>query len=132
MTIKNTYIKIAIIILILILVSVFINGFLNGYKNTMDKSNLITEVLGENCDCKEIDQTIYAKGLQLGKDGISTEKAEYELIDCNYQSIEQEGMRINKILKKKIKEFETFDLLILEFNNNQNSETITIKNGVIQ
>ncbi|MET2986155.1 hypothetical protein [Aureibaculum conchae] len=129
---KNTYVKTGIIILVLVLVAVFVNGFLDGYQDAADKSILITEVLEDNCDCKEVSQLIYAKGLQLGKDGISTEKAEYELIDCNYKSIEEEAIRINKILKKEVKDFATFDLLTLEFSNNLNRETVTIKNGVIQ
>ncbi|MDY7394818.1 hypothetical protein UMM65_06165 [Aureibaculum sp. 2210JD6-5] len=129
---KNTYLKPGIIILALILIAVFVNGFLDGYQDSIEKSDLITEVLEENCDCDEVNRIIYAKGLQFGKDGISTEKAEYELIDCNYQSIMTEAVRINIILKKEVKGFDAIDLLTLEFNNHQNREKITIKNGIIQ
>jgi len=132
MTNKNTYYKAGLIILAMVLIAVFINGFLDGYQDAADKSSLISKVLKEHCECDEINQIIYAKGLQFGKDGVTTEKAEYELIDCNYKSIEQEAIRINDILSKGVRDFDKVDLLTLEFNSIQNRETITIKNGVIQ
>ncbi len=54
------------------------------------------------------------------------------MIDCKYQSIEEEAIRINKILNKEVRGFDAIDQLTLEFNNSQNNETVTIKNGVIQ
>ena len=63
---------------------------------------------------------------------MSTEKAEYQMIDCDYQYFEDEAIRINEILNKKVKGFKDFDLLTIELNNKKNTEIITIRNGVIQ
>ncbi|MBJ2173802.1 hypothetical protein JBL43_06100 [Aureibaculum sp. A20] len=124
--------KTGIIILVLIAAIVSVYGFIDGYQDAKDRSELISEVLEENCNCSEINQIIYAKGLQFGKEGMSTEKAEYQMIDCDYQSFEVEAIRINDVLNKKVKGFKDFDLLTIEINNKINSETLTIKNGVIQ
>ena len=132
MTKKKNITRTVIIALVLVAIAVMINGFLDGYQDATDRSDLISEVLEENCDCSEINQIIYAKGLQFGKDGMSTEKVEYQMIDCDYQSFEVEAIRINDVLNKKVKGFKDFDLLTIEMNNKINSETLTIKNGVIQ
>lgn len=129
---KNTYYRTGFVILAMVLIAVFVNGFLDGYQDSIEKSDLIIEVLEDNCECDEVNQIFYAKGLQFGNDGISNEKAEYELIDCNYISIREEAIRINEILSKGVIGFEAIDILTLEFNSNQNREKITIKNGVIQ
>ncbi|RPD94594.1 hypothetical protein EGM88_11835 [Aureibaculum marinum] len=124
--------KTGIIIIVAVAVVVSVLGFLEGYKDATDRSDLINEVLEANCDCEEVNQIIYAKGLQFGNDGMSTEKAEYQLVNCDYESFVSESIRINKILNKKIKGFNDFDLLIIEMNNKTNREILTIKNGVIQ
>lgn len=99
---------------------------------TKDKSSNILKVLQENCDCKEINQIIYAKGIQYGKNGLSTERAEYELVDCQFTSVEQEIERINVMLHKKIENYTDLDLLEIEFENENANQTFIIKNGKIQ
>ncbi|QCX40625.1 hypothetical protein FF125_20085 [Aureibaculum algae] len=132
MTKKKNITRTVIIAVVLVAIAVMIKGFLDGYQDATDRSDLISEVLEENCDCTEINQIIYAKGLQFGKEGMSTEKAEYQMIDCDYQYFEDEAIRINEILNKKVKGFKDFDLLTIELNNKKNTEIITIRNGVIQ
>ncbi len=129
---KKTYFKLGIIILSILLIVVFVNGFLDGYQDSIEKSDQITEILEEHCECDEVNRILYAKGLQFGNDGISTEKAEYELINCNYESFKEEASRINKILNKEVRGFDVIDQITLEFNNNQHNETVIIKNGIIQ
>ncbi|WP_275315073.1 hypothetical protein [Tenacibaculum bernardetii] len=112
-------------------------GGLFGYTVTttiksIDKSSDIIEVLKDNCDCKEVNQIIYAKGIQVGKNGLSTEKGEYQLIDCKFESIKKETGKIQNLLKSKIKGYENIDLLELEFVNGQKTETVVIKDGIIQ
>lgn len=112
-------------------------GGLFGYTVTttiksIDKSSDIIEVLKDNCDCKEVNQIIYAKGIQVGKNGLSTEKGEYQLIDCKFESIKKETEKIQNLLKSKIKGYENIDLLELEFVNGQKTETVVIKDGIIQ
>ena len=132
MTKKKNITRTVIIAVVLVAIAVMIKGFLDGYQDATDRSDLISEVLEENCDCTEINQIIYAKGLQFGKEGMSTEKAEYQMIDCDYQYFEDEAIRINEILNKKVKGFKDFDLLTIELNNKKYTEIITIRNGVIQ
>ncbi|WP_117879858.1 hypothetical protein [Aureibaculum luteum] len=132
MTKKKNITTTVIMAVVLVAIAVMIKGFLDGYQDATDRSDLISEVLEENCDCTEINQIIYAKGLQFGKEGLSTEKAEYQMIDCDYQSFEGEAIRINDLLNKKVKGFKDFDLLTIELNNKKNTEIITIRNGVIQ
>lgn len=97
-----------------------------------ERSASIRKVLEEHCDCKKINQVIYAKGIQFGKEGVSTEKGEYELVDCTFTSIAAETKRIHELLKAKVKGFDKVDLLELEFVNGDTSETIYIKKGIIQ
>lgn len=99
---------------------------------TKDKSSNILKVLQENCDCKEINQIIYAKGIQYGKNGLSTERAEYELVDCQFTSAEKEIERINSVLHQKIDNYTDLDLLEIEFENQNTNQTFIIKNGKIQ
>lgn len=112
-------------------------GGLFGYTVTSslkssDRSKSITEVLKNNCDCKEVNQIIYAKGIQFGSNGLSTEKGEYQLVDCKFSSAKKEAKKIQELLSEKVKGFDKVDLLELEFVNENNSETIVIKNGKIQ
>lgn len=129
---KTKTFKSGMIILILVLVAVSINGFLDGYQDANDKSDAIIEVLEKNCDCETIEQSVYLSGIQFGKDGISKERGEYQLIDCNFTSLELESERILKILEKSIKNFDELDHLELEFVNNNVSQIVIIKNGIIQ
>lgn len=112
-------------------------GGLFGYTVTSvikssDRSDSIIQVLKNNYDCKEINQIIYAKGIQFGKNGFSTERGEYELVNCKFTSVEKESKRIQNLLQAKVKGFQKVDLLELEFVNDDQSETITFKEGVIQ
>ena len=101
-------------------------------KNNGIKTNTII-FLKDECDCKEVNQIIYAKGLQYSKNnGLTTEKIEYQLIDCSYLSITDQATKINNALLKEIEDFKEFDLITLEFLNGTNSEKVVIKNGTIQ
>jgi len=128
---KKTTKTLIIIVLFLCL------GILFGYTvassiKSSDRSDSISKVLKDNCDCKEINQIIYAKGIQFGKNGISTEKGEYELVDCNFKSVKNEAHKILILLQNKVSGFDKVDLLELEFTNDNKSEIVIIKNGVIQ
>lgn len=123
--------------IILILFTTIIIGLLIGYFvstsiHGKNKADIILKTLKENCDCKEVNQLIYVKGLQYGADGISTEKIEYELIDCNYKNIKIESERLTEILSENIENFNNIDLIKLDFNTNNISENIAIKNGEVQ
>jgi len=132
MTKNKNIIRTVIITLILVVIAVMINGFLDGNQDATDKSGAIIDVLENNCDCKTIEQSVYLSGIQFGKDGISKERGEYQLIDCNFTSLEQESERILTILQEKVKNFDELDHLELEFINNDKSKTVVIKNGIIQ
>ncbi len=122
---------VVIIFLFLLLGGLF--GYTVGSSiKSIDKSKNITQVLKDNCDCKEVNQIIYAKGIQYGSNGLSTEKGEYQLVDCKFFSVKKEAQKIQDLLSSKIKGFNTVDLLELEFVNGNRSETIIIKNGEIQ
>lgn len=112
-------------------------GGLVGYTvgsvvKSSDRSSTILQVLKNNCDCKEINQIIYAKGIQFGANGLSTEKGEFQLVDCEFTSVKDEVTKIQKLLKSDLKDFDKVDLLEFEFVNNENSETVIIKNGKLQ
>ena len=128
---KKTTKTILTMILFLCLGGLFGYTVTSSIKST-DRSKQITQVLEDNCDCKEINQIIYAKGIQFGSNGLSTEKGEYQLVDCNFLSIKEEAERIHKLLSKEIRKFDKVDLLELEFLNGNNSEIIIIKNGKIK
>lgn len=96
---------------------------------TEDKSNAILKVLQANCDCDEIKQFLYVKGLTSYEKNISTETAEYELTNCKYVSLKEEANRINRVLIKKVNGYQEIDKLTLEFINQQSSQLITINNG---
>ena len=111
-------------------------GLLFGYTvgsslNSKDRSNSIMQVLEENCNCKEVNQLIYAKGIQFGKDGLTTEKAEYLLVDCNYDLSKKGIEKLNQELIKEVKNFDELDFLELEFSSGKESKTIIIKNGKV-
>ncbi|RBW59637.1 hypothetical protein DS884_07850 [Tenacibaculum sp. E3R01] len=122
---------------IFILFIFLILGGLFGYTvssslHSIDKSKSILKALKENCNCKEINQVLYATGIQYGKNGLSTEKGEYELIDCEFLSLKKEVERIQQILNNKIDNFNQVDLLEFDFINGKNSKTVIIKKGIIQ
>ncbi len=112
-------------------------GLLFGYSvgsilKSNNRSDTILEVLREASQCDEVNQIIYAKGVQFGKEGLSTEKGEYQLVGCELSSIEEEAKRLHNILSDKVKDFQEVDLLELEFIKNNQHQTIIIKNGKIQ
>ena len=123
------------ILLIFASVGIYKTGYSFG-KNIgkeFKKDDLIKQVIAEQCDCKEVNQLIYAKGLQYSKsDGLTTEKVEYQLIDCSYTSIKDQAAKINEALLKEVEDFKEFDLITLEFLNGTNKEKVVIKNGIIQ
>jgi hypothetical protein len=129
---KFSLFKIPIIIVIVLALTSFVWGAYNGYTDAQDKSTYIMRALESNCDCKSIEQSVYLSGIQFGKDGISKERGEYQLIDCNFTSLDQESERILEILEKKVKHFKELDHLELEFINNDISQIVIIKNGIIQ
>ncbi|WP_299119006.1 hypothetical protein [uncultured Tenacibaculum sp.] len=122
---------------LIIIILFFLLGGLFGYTvvssiKSSNKSDKIFHTLKENCDCKEVNQIIYAKGIQFGENGLSTEKGEYQLVDCNFESIEAEAKRIQSLLESEIKDFKEIDLLELEFINQNESKVVLIKKGIIK
>ena len=128
---KKTTKTIVTMLLFLCLGGLFGYTVTSALKST-DRSKSITQVLKDNCDCKEVNQIIYAKGVQFGSNGLSTEKGEYQLVDCKLKSAKKEAEKIQDLLSTKVKGFDKVDLLELEFVNGNISETIVIKNGKIQ
>lgn len=120
-----------IIILFLLLGGIFGYTVASSVKG-LNRSENVLQTLKDNCDCKEINQIIYAKGIQFGKNGFSTEKGEYQLVDCKFKSVEEEAKRIQTLLNSKIKGFSKIDLLELEFINQNESKVVLIKKGIIQ
>ena len=122
--------------LVLKIVSFLAIGLLFGYTvgsviKSGDRSSTITQVLKENCNCKEVNQLIYATGIQFGKDGITTEKAEYLLVDCNYDLSENGIEKLKNKLAEEVENFEALDFLELEFTSKEENKTIIIKNGIV-
>ncbi len=112
-------------------------GLLFGYSvgsllQSNDRSDAILKELKNASECTEVNQIIYAKGVQFGKEGISTEKGEYQLVGCEFVSVKEEAKRLNMILNNKVKGFEKVDLIELEFIHNNEHKTIIIKNGKIK
>lgn len=118
----------------IILLGAFGSGIFVGFTNQKHQNRmvLVEEILEEACHCEEVIQIIYATGVQFGENGITTEKGEYQLIDCEFTSIKEEGERLNTILNSKVKGFDTIDYLELEFVNKDYNEKVIIKNGKIQ
>ncbi|MHA7055699.1 hypothetical protein ACWGOQ_0000660 [Aquimarina sp. M1] len=96
-----------------------------------DKSNAILKVLQSNCDCDQIKQFLYVKGLAVSENGISTETAEYELKNCKYADVHKEATRINQLLIKKVAGYQDIDRFTLAFVNRNSSKLVTINNGTI-
>ena len=122
---------------LIVIISLLLLGGLFGYTvassiKSSNKSDKILHTLKENCDCKEVNQIIYAKGIQFGENGFSTEKGEYQLVDCNFESVEAEAKKIQSLLEAEIKDFKEIDLLELEFINQNESKVVLIKKGIIK
>ncbi|AXT57556.1 hypothetical protein J8L88_20370 [Aquimarina sp. MMG015] len=96
-----------------------------------DKSNAILKVLQSNCECDQVKQFLYVKGLASSEKGISTETAEYELKNCKYSDLTTEANRINELLIKKVDGYQEIDRFTLEFVNRNSSKLVTISNGNI-
>lgn len=127
--------KFIILLIIGLVAGIFIAGVISGAKGVLegDKAEAIKTVLIKNCDCDSVDQFMYARGIQYSKkDGLSVEKAEYELVNCSYDNIDKEITRINKLLAEQVKGYDKLDLLKLEFVGADKRETFTIKNGIVQ
>lgn len=96
-----------------------------------DKSNAILKVLESNCECDQIKQFLYVKGLATSKREVSTETAEYELKNCKYTNLNSEAQRINQLLLKKVDGYKEIDRFTLEFVDQSSSKLVTINNGNI-
>ncbi|MDY8137036.1 hypothetical protein [Aquimarina sp. 2201CG5-10] len=101
------------------------------FNTVEDKSNAILKVLKSNCECDQINQFLYVRGLEVSEKGISTETAEYELKNCKYSDVKKEADRINQLLLNKVKGYEDIDRFTLEFVNRNKTNLITINNGKI-
>ena len=132
---RTKIIKHTLWIFVAICAGIFIAGTIDGVKTALrgDKSIAVKEVLSKHCDCDEINQFLYSKGIQFNtEDGITTEKAEYELVNCSYQDLQSEIVRLNNILLAEVDGYADLDILKLEFIGQEQHHTITIKNGIIQ
>ncbi|MDH7447432.1 hypothetical protein [Aquimarina sp. 2201CG14-23] len=103
--------------------------FLNN--KVEDKSNAILKVLQSNCECEQIKQFLYVKGLAVSGNEISTETAEYELKNCKYSDVSKEATRINQLLINKVEGYKEIDRFTMEFVQRNSSKLITINNGTI-
>ena len=124
---SNLYIK----LLVFLSLGLFFGYTIASSFHKNNKANQILEVLLNDCNCKEVNQIIYAQGIQFGKDGFSTEKGEYQLIDCEFLSLDKELERIQNLLHQKVTDFNELDLLELEFVNDGNIEVRKFKNGIL-
>jgi hypothetical protein len=103
----------------------------DSVKTDSENTQKIQSILNENCNCESIEKSIYAKGVQYSNNqGFTTETVDFILTNCKYDTLNEEGERIAKILNKE--GFATFNLITLDFISDEKQETITIKNGKIQ
>ena len=123
--------------LIIVFVLFGVVGFMVGktvlgsVRSDNDNIDKIQNILEDHCNCESIEKNIYAKGVQYSNDqGFTTEKIDFTLTNCNYESINEEGARIVKVLNSK--GLETFNLITLDFISEEKQETVIIKNGKIQ
>lgn len=115
------------------IIGFLIKGGINGFVDHMDKAHNVETAIKENCDCEEVNQFMYARGIQYSsEDGITTEKAEFELVNCQYNNLDEEAQRLNALLQEVVYGYADLDLLTLEFVGAEQHHTITIKNGIIQ
>ncbi|MEO8773488.1 MAG: hypothetical protein ABI263_06445 [Gelidibacter sp.] len=123
--------------LIIVFILFGVVGFMVGktvigsFRTDTDNISKIQDILEGHCNCESIEKNMYAKGVQYGKDeGFTTEKVDFILTNCQYGNLNEEGLRIAKLLN--VEGLETFNLITLEFVSEEKQETITIKNGKIQ
>lgn len=120
-------------------VGLFLLGILAGvfmysvfsFNGVEDKSSAILKVLKSNCKCDQINQFLYAKGLEISDKGSSTETAEYELKNCDYKDLRKEANRINQILLNEVDGYEDIDRFTMEFVDKNSIKFITISNGIV-
>lgn len=90
-------------------------GFLNNcgfadMKKMLEKSNKITSVIQNNCDCEEVSLLSYSVNN-------FTTTASYKLVGCEFQEFDVEALRVNKLLKDSIPDFCKIDYFNLVFVN---------------
>lgn len=125
--------KTILVFIVFLIGGLFFGYTLGSYTKAHTRSGDIEKVLQENCKCESATQTIYSKGIQFSSSGISTEKGLYSLTGFDFSiPAKEEAERLNNILKKEIKNYDKVDLLELTFENNNQEETVIIKNGKIQ
>ncbi|OBX26182.1 hypothetical protein LX77_01999 [Gelidibacter algens] len=124
------------LIITFILFGIF--GFVVGrtvinFKKDHDSTEQIQSILETHCNCEKIKKTMYAKGVQYNNDdGFTTEKVEYQLINCAYSNFNEEVERIDQLLKDQVEGFETFDQITLDFVSENHHQKISFNNGKIQ
>ena len=93
--------------------------------------NTIETKLQQNCDCEIVNSDVSAMGIQYSiNDGFSNSQASYILENCTYStSVETEAIRLNNILKKEIENYNSIDLISLQFKFSENIETVKFKDG---
>ena len=77
-------------------------------KGIFEKTNQITSVLQNNCDCESVGLSKYSI-----ENTITT--ATYRLVGCKYNDIEEEALRVKEILSDSIPDFCEIDHFNLVF-----------------
>lgn len=125
--------KIILTFLLFLIIGFVVGSTVKNFKNVHDTTESIQSVLEENCSCEKIEKTMYAKEVQYSNnDGFTTEKVEYQLINCKYTDFNLEVERIDLLLEDQVEGYEGLDQIILNFVSENNHQKVTINNGKIQ
>ncbi|QIE59999.1 hypothetical protein G5B37_10615 [Rasiella rasia] len=127
-------IKITLTFFGLLIAIPFCFGMYTGITSHTNTSEAIVKTLKEECDCKAIEVSHAAYGLQFSKDdGITTQKAAYILKDCNAAMTISETMnRVHTSLLTKVEGYEKMDVVQFVFEQDETSSTVEVNNGIIQ
>jgi len=125
--------KILLSFLLFLIIGFVVGSTVKNFKKDHDTTDQIQSVLEEHCNCEKIEKTMYAKGVQYSNnDGFTTEKVEYQLINCEYTNFNQEVERVDQVLGDEVEGFEGFDQITLDFVSENHHQKVTIKEGIIQ
>lgn len=98
-------------------------------KTNDDLNTSIERLLLHNCNCENVKSKDRGIGIEFGgKIGLRNTQLEFTLINSRFiTSAEKEANRLNNILRRNIKKYNTVDLVTFNFQSEDQIESVDIE-----
>jgi hypothetical protein len=94
-------------------------------------SSATEKVLTAHCNCEKVEQFFLMQGFQYKKQESFGKRADFKIFNSTHTDKMAEMVRINTLLKEKVRCYELLDLVTFEFVNDTEHQIFTVQNGFI-